>query len=281
MLLWVSLCRTLPYPPTSDEDEELWSLQWPSVLTDYDDLVCGGWLPVDITIPVDYFDIEPFSSTTNTSPLLPSSLLSLAVGSTDCPEAVSIYNTMMAVANLRGEPPASYTTSILLLLLCSLVDWNTCSDEDSLPQLRQVSCAVLACLLYHTGLYHSLTRPGKPRREVVDVYRAVFTVRKSLFLHRPIPDSDGETDPLAVQWFDELCATICCYMFFLLCVVGQAVPHDDLPIVPGAASTERQSSAEHLTTPVSVAAGSKITRLYSQPASVSSPPVVALSEVPP
>ena len=32
-------------------------------------------------------------------------------------------------------------------------DWNTCSDENNLPQLRQVSCAALACLLKHTGLF--------------------------------------------------------------------------------------------------------------------------------
>ncbi len=35
----------------------------------------------------------------------------------------------------------------------SLLDWNTCSDEDAVPQLRQVSCAALACLLKHTGLF--------------------------------------------------------------------------------------------------------------------------------
>ena len=34
-----------------------------------------------------------------------------------------------------------------------LPDWNTWSDEDALPQLRRVSCASLACLLKHTGLF--------------------------------------------------------------------------------------------------------------------------------
>ncbi len=33
-----------------------------------------------------------------------------------------------------------------------MTDWNTYSDESSVPQLRQVSCALLACLLKHTGL---------------------------------------------------------------------------------------------------------------------------------
>ena len=39
-----------------------------------------------------------------------------------------------------------------LILLFS--DWNTSFDEDTIPQLRQVSCAALACLLKHTGLFH-------------------------------------------------------------------------------------------------------------------------------
>jgi len=34
-----------------------------------------------------------------------------------------------------------------------LPDWNTWSDEDALPQLWRVSCASLACLLKHTGLF--------------------------------------------------------------------------------------------------------------------------------
>ena len=100
------------------------------------------------------------------------------------------------------------------------------------------------------------------------MYRAVFTVRKSLFLLRPIPDRNGETDPALMQWFDEMCAVICNYMFFIMCVVGQAVPHDDLPILPQgpttSCSTERQSSVEYLTTPPAA----KLSRLYSQPANM-------------
>ena len=36
-------------------------------------------------------------------------------------------------------------------IMC-VTDWNTHSDEDAVPELRQVSCAALACLLKHTGL---------------------------------------------------------------------------------------------------------------------------------
>ncbi len=44
-----------------------------------------------------------------------------------------------------------YSSSTLHIgQFCS--DWNTFSDEASVPQLRQVSCAALACLLKHTGL---------------------------------------------------------------------------------------------------------------------------------
>ena len=71
-------------------------------------------------------------------------------------------------------------------------DWNTASDEDTIPQLRQVSCSALACYLHHCGLAHlALTHSGKPNRQLIDVYRAVFSMRKEVFLRRPVPDNDG------------------------------------------------------------------------------------------
>ena len=41
-----------------------------------------------------------------------------------------------------------------LVLSWLFADWNTSFDEDTVPQLRQVSCAALACLLKHTGLFN-------------------------------------------------------------------------------------------------------------------------------
>ena len=52
--------------------------------------------------------------------------------------------------NGEGALPGTYSRLIPPPLL---PDWNTCSDEDALPQLRRVSCASLACLLKHTGLF--------------------------------------------------------------------------------------------------------------------------------
>ena len=37
-------------------------------------------------------------------------------------------------------------------LMYMYADWNTYSDEDAVPQLKQVSGAALACCLKHTGL---------------------------------------------------------------------------------------------------------------------------------
>jgi len=36
--------------------------------------------------------------------------------------------------------------------VCPCLDWNTNSDEESVPELQQVSKAALACFLKHTGL---------------------------------------------------------------------------------------------------------------------------------
>ena len=87
------------------------------------------------------------------------------------------------------SPPFSYQIDTFV----SLSDWNTASDEESIPQLRQVSCAALACYLHHCGLTHyALNHPGKPRKELIDVYRAVFSLRKEIFMQRPVPNSEGE-----------------------------------------------------------------------------------------
>ena len=151
-------------------------------------------------------------------------------------------------------------------------DWNTSTDEDSLPQLQQVSRAALACFLHHTGLLQRTLSSTKPKRVVVNIYRAVFAIRKEVFLHRPVANSQGEIDKKAVKHFQDICNMICYHLFFLLCVLGQAIPEEAQPIVPqiaGSSPAERQSSADNVTrSPGSTLRSGRFSfgRLFSQPA---------------
>ena len=110
VLLWLSLCRTLPYQSISEEDD---MLKQCSALSDYDELVSR--LP--ITLPDSYYkQIDPFhsSSAASKSSLVPFSLLSLAVGSIDVSEAVSIYDAMMELAIMRGD---THTLLLMMMML--------------------------------------------------------------------------------------------------------------------------------------------------------------------
>lgn len=82
-------------------------------------------------------------------------------------------------------------------LLCKL-DWNTATDEDSIPQLKQVSCCALACYIHHCGLLHvaMTTNSGKPKKELIDVYKSVFNLRKEIFMKRPVSNNDGEVNSI-------------------------------------------------------------------------------------
>lgn len=79
----------------------------------------------------------------------------------------------------------SYTPTCVL-------DWNTATDEEVLSQLKDVSTTALACYLYHCGLSDiAISHTGKPTRQLIDVYKGVFSLRKEVFLHRPLPDTEG------------------------------------------------------------------------------------------
>ena len=128
-------------------------------------------------------------------------------------------------------------------------DWNTCSDEERLPQLRQVSCAALACFLHHTGLAHFASScKDRPNKDLLTVYRAVFALRKEIFNRRPVPDAEGKMDEKLVKEFADSCNGVCHYLFFFLCVISRAIPNETEPIIPQissvSASADRQVSVD-------------------------------------
>ena len=112
----------------------------------------------------------------------------LAVGFTDHFDAQKLYNDMMTVAKNK---------SINIVIPCNTSsssfpsDWNTVTDDDVLPQLRLVSSAALACYITQCGLA-STALTSKPRQDLIDVYRAIFQLRKDIFIQRPVPDNNGE-----------------------------------------------------------------------------------------
>ena len=96
---------------------------------------------------------------------------------------------MMSIAISKGS---YFLVIIPLMLKNTITDWNTATDEDAIPQLKKISCTALACYLHHCGLAHfALTHTAKPTRNLIEVYRGVFSLRKEVFLHRPIPGGDG------------------------------------------------------------------------------------------
>lgn len=130
-------------------------------------------------------------------------------------------------------------------------DWNTSSDEEQLPQLRQVSCAALACFLHHTGLAHFASGcKDRPNKDLLTVYRAVFALRKEIFNRRPLPDAEGKMEEKAIKEFVDNCNGVCHYLFFFLCVIGRAIPNETEPIIPQissvSTSADRQVSVDIL-----------------------------------
>lgn len=68
------------------------------------------------------------------------------------PSSSSFLFLLFFLPPLPSSSFPSLLPSFLSLLPLTLADWNTWSDEGSLPQLRQTSCAALACCLHHSGL---------------------------------------------------------------------------------------------------------------------------------
>ncbi|XP_064390094.1 probable E3 ubiquitin-protein ligase HERC1 isoform X2 [Halichondria panicea] len=147
-----------------------------------------------------------------------SPLLSLAVGSKVNKQATELYDRMMELASFK--------------------DWNTCSDEDAVPQLRQVSCAALACLLKHTGLFaYAANCSSRPKKRLADVYRSVFSIRREVFNNRPVADSKGEVSSADREQFQSSCNMICINLMFITCLVDAAMPEESEPIVPQIGTT--------------------------------------------
>lgn len=67
----------------------------------------------------------------------------------------------------------------------------------------------------------------KPKKKLIDVYRAVFSLRREVFTNRPIPNDAGKTSLEDEQWFQRQCNAICATLMFLICVLDPAVPQEN------------------------------------------------------
>ena len=67
----------------------------------------------------------------------------------------------------------------------------------------------------------------KPKKKLMDVYRAVFSLRREVFTNRPIPNDAGKTVLEDEQWFQRQCNAICATLMFLMCVLDPAVPEEN------------------------------------------------------
>ena len=90
--------------------------------------------------------------------------------------------------------------------------------------------ALFNCILEHctckftvAHLYYST----KPKKKLIDVYRAVFSLRREVFTNRPIPNDAGKTSPEDEQWFQRQCNAICATLTFLVCVLDPALPEEN------------------------------------------------------
>ena len=66
----------------------------------------------------------------------------------------------------------------------------------------------------------------KPKKKLVDVYRAVFSLRREVFTNRPIPDSEGKVSSEDQIKFQACCNGICVTLMFLTCVIDAALPEE-------------------------------------------------------
>ncbi len=66
----------------------------------------------------------------------------------------------------------------------------------------------------------------KPKKKLVDVYRAVFAMRREVFTNRPIPKSEPAVVPSGIREFIDTCDAICATLFFLLSVLSPALPEE-------------------------------------------------------
>lgn len=142
--------------------------------------------------------------------------LQLAISRFDNEVVKKIYNTMMSMAKLK--------------------DWNTCTDEVVCPQLKKISSAALACFLKHTGqLENSKESRTRPKKVLIDVYRSVFALRRTVFANRPIKNTEDEDETqynTAVEEFETACNLICSRLFFVMLLINPVIDEGSDRIVP-------------------------------------------------
>ena len=67
---------------------------------------------------------------------------------------------------------------------------------------------------------------SSPKKQLVTVYRAVFALRREVFIHRPLASREGNVEPVEQKRFEAMCRGICLTLFFLMCVLSPALPEE-------------------------------------------------------
>ena len=60
----------------------------------------------------------------------------------------------------------------------------------------------------------------------MDVYRAVFVLRREIFTRRPIPDTEGKIPDGAQEKFVDNCNAICATLFYFTAILNPAIPEE-------------------------------------------------------
>lgn len=58
------------------------------------------------------------------------------------------------------------------------------------------------------------------------MYRHVFSLRREVFTHRPIPNSEGHISPKDQETFFQQCRGICVTLLLLMCILEPAMPQE-------------------------------------------------------
>ncbi len=67
---------------------------------------------------------------------------------------------------------------------------------------------------------------SRPKKKLLDVYRAVFSIRREVFNNRPVADSNEEISAADTQRFQSCCNMVCFNLMFLTCLVDAAMPEE-------------------------------------------------------
>ncbi|CAI8021126.1 Probable E3 ubiquitin-protein ligase HERC1 [Geodia barretti] len=235
---WASLCKALP--GTTDGLSP-----WTKCNVDFEAVKAKptGMPFVRLVNSVMWEDVVP--TDVKTAP----PLFALALGCGGRSEVETLYQDMLDFARHK--------------------DWNTSFDEDTVPQLRQVSCAALACLLKHTGLfnYARSTPRAEAKKSFHDVYRCVFMLRRDVFTNRPLPPtSSGQVDEEELKKFTDTCTGICATLFFLMVILNPAIPEESDRIVPQIPSSKASPGSSSSTDDIGMRSPGAKTKFRTRPA---------------